>query len=97
MPSNKPRVTLRLDDDEFKYLEQWAAKEFLTVPQLTRVIVKKAIAREKEESSKSEWFLWPKQQDSATDNQPQPALTKPEPRDNQKLLRSLFKSTTFIK
>ncbi|WP_414546403.1 hypothetical protein [Nostoc sp. CCY0012] len=54
MPSNKPRVTLRLDDDEFKYLEQWAAKEFLTVPQLTRVIVKKAIARQKEESSKSD-------------------------------------------
>jgi hypothetical protein len=47
-------VTLRLDDEEFKYLEQWAAKEFLTVPQLTRVIVKKAIAKQQEESTQSD-------------------------------------------
>jgi hypothetical protein len=44
MPSNKPRVTLRMDDDEYKFLEEWASKEFLTVPQLTRVIVKRAMS-----------------------------------------------------
>ncbi len=48
MPSNKPRVTLRMDDDEYKFLEEWASKEFLTVPQLTRVIVKRAIAETKQ-------------------------------------------------
>jgi hypothetical protein len=50
MPSNKPRVTLRLEEEEYKYLEDWASKEFLTVPQLTRVIVKKAIAQNKQNS-----------------------------------------------
>lgn len=44
MPSDKPRVTLRLDDADMEWLETWAKKEFLTVPQLTRIVVKKAIA-----------------------------------------------------
>ncbi|AFZ04527.1 hypothetical protein Cal6303_5652 (plasmid) [Calothrix sp. PCC 6303] len=44
MPSQKPRITLRLDQEDIDNLEKWAKKEFLTVPQLTRVIVKKAIA-----------------------------------------------------
>lgn len=44
MPSQKPRITLRLDQEDIDRLEKWAKKEFLTVPQLTRVIVKKAIA-----------------------------------------------------
>ena len=50
MPSDKPRVTLRLEEVEYKYLEDWAAKEFLTVPQLTRVIVKRAIAEHQQKS-----------------------------------------------
>lgn len=44
MPSNKPRVTLYFDNQEMKVLEAWAGQEFLTVPQLTRVMVKRAIA-----------------------------------------------------
>src|SRR6478672_3159680 len=44
MPSDKPRVTLRLDEEDMECLEFWAKNEFLTVPQLTRVVVKKAIA-----------------------------------------------------
>lgn len=44
MPSDKPRVTLRLDNTDMEWLETWAKKEFLTVPQLTRIVVKKAIA-----------------------------------------------------
>lgn len=43
MPSDKPRITLRLDQDDIESLEYWAKQEFLTVPQLTRVIVKKAV------------------------------------------------------
>ncbi|BAZ82978.1 hypothetical protein PN497_21520 [Sphaerospermopsis kisseleviana CS-549] len=50
MPSDKPRVTLRLEEEEYKYLEDWASQEFLTVPQLTRVIVKRAIAQNKQNS-----------------------------------------------
>jgi hypothetical protein len=34
----------------YKYLEDWASQEFLTVPQLTRVIVKRAIAQKKQNS-----------------------------------------------
>lgn len=52
MPSDKPRVTLRLEEDEYKYLEHWASKEFLTVPQLTKVIVKRAIAENKQTNEK---------------------------------------------
>ncbi|MEG3987604.1 hypothetical protein QUB75_23060 [Microcoleus sp. K1-B6] len=44
MPSNKPRVTLYFEKQEMEILEAWAGQEFLTVPQLTRVVVKRAIA-----------------------------------------------------
>jgi len=44
MPSDKPRVTLYLDKQEMEVLATWAGQEFLTVPQLTRVVVKRAIA-----------------------------------------------------
>ena len=35
---------MRLDEEDMECLEFWAKNEFLTVPQLTRVVVKKAIA-----------------------------------------------------
>lgn len=44
MPSDKPRVTLRLDNTDMECLEIWAKEEFLTVPQLTRIVVKRGIA-----------------------------------------------------
>ena len=44
MPSDKPRITLYLDQQDMKALGAWATREFLTVPQLTRVVVKRAIA-----------------------------------------------------
>ncbi len=53
MPSQKPRITLRLDKEDIDHLEKWAKKEFLTVPQLTRVIVKKALAQHSKEQSSS--------------------------------------------
>ena len=48
MPSKKPQMTIRIESDEYEYLQDWASKEFLSVPQLTKVIVKKAIAQHKE-------------------------------------------------
>ncbi|MDJ0733247.1 MAG: hypothetical protein QNJ47_04025 [Nostocaceae cyanobacterium] len=54
MPSQKPRITLRLDQEDIDYLDNWAKDEFLTVPQLTRVIVKKAIAEHAKSKSKGE-------------------------------------------
>lgn len=47
MPSKKPQMTIRIEEDEYKYLEDWAAREFLSVPQLAKVIVKRAIAENK--------------------------------------------------
>ena len=44
MPSDKPRITLRIEPEDMEYLEKWAKEEFLTVPQIARVIVKRAIA-----------------------------------------------------
>ncbi|WP_168495270.1 hypothetical protein [Anabaena sp. UHCC 0204] len=48
MPSKKPQMTIRIEEDEYKYLQDWASKEFLSVPQLTKVIVKRAIAEHKQ-------------------------------------------------
>lgn len=45
MPSNKPSLTLRIDKDEYEKLKTWAAREFMTPPQLARIILKKAIAK----------------------------------------------------
>ena len=44
MPSDKPRITLRIEPEDMEYLEKWAEEEFLSVPQLARVIMKRAIA-----------------------------------------------------
>jgi hypothetical protein len=44
MPSDKPRITLRIEPEDMEYLEKWAKEEFLTVPQVARIIVKRAIA-----------------------------------------------------
>ncbi|HEY9610932.1 hypothetical protein [Allocoleopsis sp.] len=54
MPSDKPRITLRIEPEDMEYLEKWAKEEFLTVPQMARIIVKRAIAaRRKNEYSPS--------------------------------------------
>jgi hypothetical protein len=44
MPSDKPRITLRIEPEDMEYLEKWAKEEFLTVSQMARIIVKRAIA-----------------------------------------------------
>jgi hypothetical protein len=53
MPSDKPRITLRIDPDDMECLEEWAREEFLTVPQLARVIVKRAIATKAQHKQKT--------------------------------------------
>jgi len=47
MPSKKPQMTIRIEEDEYKYLQDWATEEFISVPQLAKIIVKKAIANHK--------------------------------------------------
>jgi hypothetical protein len=44
MPSDKPRITLRIEPEDMELLEEWAKEEFLTVPQLARVILRRSIA-----------------------------------------------------
>jgi hypothetical protein len=52
MPSDKPRITLRIEPEDMEYLEKWAKEEFLTVSQMARIIVKRAIAaREAQQDS----------------------------------------------
>lgn len=65
MPSNKPRVTLYFDNQEMEILETWAGQEFLTVPQLTRVVVKRAIAEYLKQH--------PLESENDTDRPPRPA------------------------
>lgn len=55
MPSKKPQLTIRIEEDEYNYLQDWAEKEFMTAPQLAKIILKKAIASHKKEEKS-----WPK-------------------------------------
>jgi len=50
MPSEKPRVQIRFDEEDFSYLEEWAKSEFIPVTQLCRVIILKSVANRKKEN-----------------------------------------------
>lgn len=52
MPSNKPRVQIRFEEEDFSYLEEWAKSEFIPVTQLCRAIILKAVASHKKEKGK---------------------------------------------
>ena len=52
MPSNKPRVQIRFEEEDFSYLEEWAKSEFIPVTQLCRAIILKAVAKNKKEKGK---------------------------------------------
>ncbi|QIR41940.1 hypothetical protein HCG51_35155 (plasmid) [Tolypothrix sp. PCC 7910] len=43
MPTQKPRVTVRFEEDEYEKLKQWAESEIRTVPQLVYAVVIKAL------------------------------------------------------
>ncbi|MCC2695231.1 hypothetical protein [Nodularia sp. LEGE 04288] len=49
MPSKKPQFTIRIEEDEYLYLQEWAQEEFMTPPQLAKILLKKAIASKKKE------------------------------------------------
>jgi len=49
MPSKKPQLTIRIEEDEYSYLQEWAKEEFMTPPQLAKILLKKAIASKKKE------------------------------------------------
>ena len=53
MPSNKPKVQIRFEDEDFKYLEDWAAAEFIPVTQLCRAIILRAVSHRKKETEVS--------------------------------------------
>ncbi|HLO85337.1 MAG TPA: hypothetical protein VK203_10040 [Nostocaceae cyanobacterium] len=47
MPSKQPQMTIRLPEEEYEYLQEWASREFLTVSQMAKVILRRAIAQDK--------------------------------------------------
>lgn len=48
MPSDKPRIQIRFEGEDFEYLEQWAKSEFIPTTQLCKAIILRAIANRKE-------------------------------------------------
>lgn len=54
MPSEKPRVQIRFEENDFRFLEKWANSEFIPVTQLCRSIILKAVARKREEEENKE-------------------------------------------
>lgn len=49
MPSEKPRIQIRFEDEDFSYLEEWAKDEFIPLTQLCRAIILRAVANRKKE------------------------------------------------
>lgn len=43
MPSKKPSITIRVNDEEYEILKEWADSEYRTVPSLVLAITKKSI------------------------------------------------------
>lgn len=54
MPSKKPQISIRIDTEEFKYLEKWAEREFMNPTQLVKIVVRKAIAEERKKQEQKE-------------------------------------------
>ncbi|MGH8001036.1 MAG: hypothetical protein ACREPR_16800 [Brasilonema sp.] len=50
MASNKPRVQIRFEEEDFGYLEEWAKSEFIPVTQLCRAIILRAVSSRKQEN-----------------------------------------------
>ncbi len=58
MPSKKPQMTIRVEEDEYQYLEEWAKEEFLSPTQLAKIIIKRAIANRKKEKKANKEETW---------------------------------------
>ena len=77
MPSDKPRITLYLDQQDMEALGAWATREFLTVPQLTRVVVKRAIAEYLKQHPLESVANTANRPADPQPTEPQPAAAKP--------------------
>ncbi|MBD2255602.1 hypothetical protein H6G14_30855 [Nostoc parmelioides FACHB-3921] len=53
MPSSKPKVQIRFEDEDFRYLEDWAKSEFIPITQLCRQLILKAAEQKRREEEKS--------------------------------------------
>ncbi|WP_206758277.1 hypothetical protein [Nostoc sp. FACHB-190] len=53
MPSNKPKVQIRFEDEDYRYLEDWAKSEFIPITQLCRQLILKAAEQRKSEQERS--------------------------------------------
>ncbi len=49
MPSDKPRITIRVSEEELEELQQAADKEYRTVPSLVLVLVKRFLDERRKE------------------------------------------------
>jgi hypothetical protein len=52
MPSKNPQVSIRLTPEEYEYLQGVAERNFVTLPQFVKILVKKAIAEDKQNNKK---------------------------------------------
>jgi hypothetical protein len=52
MPSKNPQVSIRLTPEEYEYLQGIAERNFVTLPQFVKILVKKAIAEDKQNNKK---------------------------------------------
>jgi len=58
MPSKNPQVSIRLTPEEYEYLQEVAERNFVTLPQFVKILVKKAIAEDKQ-NKKASWPTHP--------------------------------------
>ncbi|MBW4606896.1 MAG: hypothetical protein KME22_06640 [Hassallia sp. WJT32-NPBG1] len=53
MPSKNPQVSIRLTPEEYEYLQAVAERNFVTLPQFVKILVKKAIAEDKQNNKEA--------------------------------------------
>lgn len=53
VPSDKPRITIRVSEEELKELEEAAKEQYRTVPALVLVLVKKFLDEQRQIKSSS--------------------------------------------
>jgi hypothetical protein len=59
MVSKNPQVSIRLNPEEYEYLQGLAEKNFVTLPQFVKILVKRAIAEDKKDQGGSKKRLTP--------------------------------------
>lgn len=54
MSSKKPSITIRVNEEEYQILKEWADNEYRTVPSLVLALTKKAIDEQSKPKSQKE-------------------------------------------